>query len=174
LRSASTLELVTSTSTEAPPEAATRVLTRASSNTSNPDASFQSKQERSEVWRKVQAERKKYVQFVQIAKITKELLNEAFTKCGLRDFQGKAKESHRLFVASADLLNESTTEPWNRLAVPPEMPMTAIAEWMKDFKSGYDFLMLADGRSKEAYRIWQKALIVECYSWSFFPLLPDN
>ena len=59
------------------------------------------------------------------------------------------KDSNRAFVCSADLLCEHPTEPWSRLASPPDTVLRAVCDWMKEFKGAHDFIVLFDGRSKE-------------------------
>jgi hypothetical protein len=82
--------------------------------------------ERNKIWKQAQAERKKYVQILTLAKgapVTCQQFTETFKKSAVRDFAGKAKVSHRAILFSADLMWESDVEPWFKFENPVEADM---------------------------------------------------
>ncbi len=160
LRLTATLSAVPSSDTGAPAAGPSRVLQlhKSTTSASEDEDHTSAKQEREDVWRRSQIERRKFVHIMAIPSLSKENLDSAFTKCPLRDFAGKHKESHRAFVCDASLLSEHPTEPWAQLAPPPALAMKTIAEWFKEFKGPVDFLLFFDGRSRQCMLLWQEYL----------------
>ncbi|CAK9068446.1 unnamed protein product [Durusdinium trenchii] len=66
---------------------------------------------------------------------------------------GVLNTSHRLFVASADLLVEQGEEPWAMASVPPQALWKEMVGFMAATASGpADFIMAFDGRMREVRR----------------------
>jgi hypothetical protein len=103
---------------------------------------------RSELQRKCTLERMKYVQFVTIAKLSKKNLEDAYTSSGVRQIQ-TAKDAHRGFFFSADLIVEHAKEPWLRPQYPVQTTLKEITDWSKEVKGAHDWLFFFDGRSRE-------------------------
>ena len=144
MRGCGSLEVVAASASGAPP----RALKRNSSEDSNADETGAAERERDQLWKTAQAERKKYVNIITVPRMTQEALTAAYQKCPIQNFAG-AKDSHRAFFCSADLMCENPHEPWARLAVPSETVLRSVCDCMKEFKGGHDFIVLGDGRSKE-------------------------
>jgi hypothetical protein len=107
--------------------------------------------------KRASVERKKYVQFVVVPRLAKSELDAAFARSGIRNAQ-TGKDSHRLFVCCADLIVEHPSEPWIRSQGPDEKTLTEIADWFKEMKGGYDWLLLFDGRNRETLQRLQKLM----------------
>lgn len=150
--------------TAAPPPVATRVLKQWDSEASEAGGATRAQEEedRQEVWRSAQALRRKSAAVVPWAFDTGAAgLNRLLVKPGpVRDFKGKAKEAHRAFIFSADLLAETAAEPWRELsdtAIEGPHP-EALINWMLEQKGASDILIFADGRSRKARRVLEDAL----------------
>ena len=121
--------------------------------------------ERARVWKLVQAERRKYVTFSVPKGYSKDNLMAAFRSCGkVFQFSGQLNSAHRLFTASADLLVESTTEPWFQAGIPEESAWKAIVEFCSGTTGSTDFTALFDGRMRTCRRIhelWLSSVAVE-------------
>ena len=75
------------------------------------------------------------------------LVQAVFEKTAAYTFSGKAVESHRLFLFSADLVAESSVTPWS--AVPEWHDHgTALVEFMVGQTGPADVLVFCDGRSR--------------------------
>ena len=144
MRGCGSLEVVAASASGAPP----RALIRNLSDESNAEDHGAAQRERDGLWKTAHMERKKYVNIFTVPRLTKEALTGAYQKCTMFKYAG-GKDSNRAFVCSADLLCEHPTEPWSRLASPPDTVLRAVCDWMKEFKGAHDFIVLFDGRSKE-------------------------
>ena len=103
---------------------------------------------RSDVQKITSQERKKYVQFVTIAKLTKAHLDEVCNSSGIRQMH-TCKDNNRAFFFSADLICEHPSEPWLRVQYPEQDVTKPVTEWFKEMKGAHDWLFLLDGRSRE-------------------------
>ena len=144
MRGCGSLEVVAASASGAPP----RALIRNLSDESNAEDHGAAQRERDGLWKTAHMERGKYVNIFTVPRLTKEALTGAYQKCTMFKYAG-GKDSNRAFVCSADLLCEHPTEPWSRLASPPDTVLRAVCDWMKEFKGAHDFIVLFDGRSKE-------------------------
>ena len=76
-------------------------------------------------------------------------------------FSGKAGDTHRVFVFSADLFSESGSKPW---AATPDLPGTeadVFVKWLLSNTSQEDVLLLCDGLSRIS-RLKLETLVLEC------------
>ena len=71
-------------------------------------AAGEKKKERQEAWRQAQTARKKFVYIGTSLTATKQQVQSFFEKTPCFGFKGKAGESHRVFLFSADLIDESS------------------------------------------------------------------
>eukprot|EP00438_Fugacium_kawagutii_P000049 Skav202750 [mRNA] locus=scaffold3516:24380:31633:+ [translate_table: standard] len=85
--------------------------------------------DRERIWKLVQGERRKYITFSVVPRYSKDALNNVFRQCGkVWSFTGQLNSSHRLIIASADLLSETSSEPWLNYSSPaPEVWKTEDA-----------------------------------------------
>ena len=103
---------------------------------------------RSDLQKKCTQERKKYVQFVTIPKITKKHMDDAYASSGVRQVS-TGKDSHRGFFFSADMHVEHATDPWlNHRCVGDDI-LKAVTESYKEMKGSHDWLFFFDGRNKD-------------------------
>lgn len=115
--------------------------------------------ERERVWKLVQGERRKYITFSVVSKYSKDALNHAFRQCGkVWSFTGQLNSSHRLIIASADLIEENQAEPWLNLSPRKADVWKSVAEFCLGVTGSTDFSLMCDGRMREARRIQ-----VPCY-----------
>ncbi|CAE7431728.1 Cdkl4 [Symbiodinium sp. CCMP2592] len=109
--------------------------------------------ERERQWKAVQTERRKFVSFSVPNKISNDCLVNAFRGCGkVFTHKGTLNSSHRLIVASADLLSEAGTDPWLK-GTPPSEEWKEICAFAKDISGPEDFVVLFDGRMREIRRV---------------------
>ncbi|CAE7761892.1 MPK1 [Symbiodinium sp. CCMP2592] len=115
--------------------------------------------ERERQWKAVQTERRKFVSFSVPNKISKDCLVNAFRGCGkVFTHKGTLNSSHRLIVASADLLAEAGTDPWLK-GTPPSEEWKEICAFAKDISGPEDFVVLFDGRMREIRRVSEDLLL---------------
>ena len=151
-------------STAAPPPATTRELKRWSSEVSEGGGGTRAQLEadRQDCWRRAQALRRKEAAVFPWAYDTGSAgLDKILSKPGaVKDFQGKPKESHRAFVFSSDLADETASEPWRELSdTAADSPQAgAMISWMLSQRGPSDVLVFADGRSRKARRVLEEAL----------------
>ena len=110
--------------------------------------------ERERAWKTVQSERRKLASFSVPRAMTKDAFLASFRGCGkVFAHGGVLNTSHRLFVASADLLVEQGEEPWAMASVPPQALWKEMVGFMAATASGpADFIMAFDGRMREVRR----------------------
>ena len=112
--------------------------------------------ERERAWKAVQAERRKLVSFSVPKTWTKDALLASFRGCG-KVFQhnGILNTSHRLFIASADLITEQGEEPWINPTPPPnQLWQEIVGGFLSPAATGSaDFLIAFDGRMREIRRL---------------------
>ena len=114
------------------PQPSLRSLVRQTSDGADPKAA---EAERADVWKRAQTQRKKLVHLAVVKDALKvSSYQDIFKKRGgaVQTFVGKPGEDHRLFVASADLMNCCGAEPWKN----PSMPNERILATTMDFLSG--------------------------------------
>eukprot|EP00435_Cladocopium_sp_Y103_P014364 s1151_g3.t1 len=105
---------------------------------------------RERVWKQVQAERRKFVTFSVVPKLTKESLQSALRASGkVWSHSGQLNSSHRLIFASADLATEDGAEPWLQPSPPQAAQWNAVAEFAVSLTGPTDFCLLCDGRMRE-------------------------
>ena len=119
-------------------------------------------QDRQECWRRAQAMRRKEATvapwgFDSGSQGLARILNKPGA---VKDWKGKAKESHRAFVFSADLAGEAAGEPWRELSdgAAETAQSAALIAWMLEQKGLADILVFCDGRSRRARRILEESL----------------
>lgn len=111
--------------------------------------------ERERTWKLVQSERRKLVSFSVPKTWSKDNLLTAFRACGkVFAHNGVLNTSHRLFVASADLVTEQGDEPWLYSSMPPAGLWKEVLGFAAASATGTsDFVMAFDGRMREIRRI---------------------
>ena len=134
-------------STSAPAPSLLNSLT--SHGTDVPDADG----ERERQWKTVQSERKRFVSLSVPKTWTSDGLGGAF-RCSGKVFNhsGTLNSSHRLIVASADLLHEEGDEPWLNLQSPASNLWKDIVTFCSSASGTTDFVMLFDGRMRQVRR----------------------
>ena len=137
--------VVSAASQAAAPRATLRELVRATSEGGDRE---QAAAERQDLWKRAVANRKKLVSLVQV-KSTKSKTSyyDALSKCSsVSGFQGKAGESHRVFVLSCDLLNQKGKQPWMTASAPDEKIFQEMIEFLTTYGRGdCDVIMTWDG-----------------------------
>jgi len=134
-------------STSAPAPSLLNSLT--SHGTDVPDADG----ERERRWKTVQGERKRFVSFSVPKTWTSDGLGGAFRSAGkVFNHSGTLNSSHRLIVASADLLHEEGDEPWLSLQSPASNLWKDIVTFCSSASGNTDFVMLFDGRMRQIRR----------------------
>lgn len=124
-------------STSAPAPSLLNSLT--SHGTDVPDADG----ERERRWKTVQGERKRFVSFSVPKTWTSDGLGGAFRSAGkVFNHSGTLNSSHRLIVASADLLHEEGDEPWLSLQSPASNLWKDIVTFCSSASGNTDFVML--------------------------------
>lgn len=109
---------------------------------------------RARAWKQVQSECRKFVTFSVVPKYTKEALNSAFRNSGkVWAHKGDLNTSHRLIVGSADLVTETSQEPWLTPSAPAADAWKALAGFCMGLAGNTDFIFLFDGRMREIRRI---------------------
>ena len=121
----------------------------------NPSVSLeQDAADRERAWKQVQSERRKFVTFSVVQKYSKESLNTAFRNSGkVWAHKGELNTAHRLVIGSADLVMETSQEPWLTPSAPGEDAWKAVAEFCMGLAGNTDFTLLFDGRMREIRRI---------------------
>ena len=109
--------------------------------------------ERERHWKTVQGERKRFVSFSVPKTWTSDGLGGAFRSAGkVFNHSGTLNSSHRLIVASADLLHEEGDEPWLSLQSPASNLWKDIVTFCSSASGNTDFVMLFDGRMRQIRR----------------------
>ncbi len=105
------------------------------------------KKERAEAWKQAQASRRRLVTIGPCRYNSKAQLDRHFEQYPMYKFAGKASESHRVFIFSADLFAEVQHQPWS---CPPEWHTSAqpAIEFMLGQQGPGDVLVVCDGRSR--------------------------
>lgn len=161
---ASHKKIIAVESSAAPPPVTTRELKRWTSEASEGggETRAQLEADRQDCWRRAQALRRKEASVFSWAYDTGSAgLDRILSKPGaVKDFTGKQKESHRAFVFSADLADETAAEPWRELSeTSADSPQAeAMISWMLAQRGPFDVLVFADGRSRRARRVLEEAL----------------
>ena len=115
--------------------------------------------EREDVWKRATAQRKKFATLLHVKDKKLNSLHEAYKKCGgVRVFKGVLNESHRAFVVSGDLLQESAKEPWRQVSVPVEKDFGDILKFMKEQRGDTDIVMAFDGLSRSGRRFLEDSI----------------
>ena len=76
----------------------------------------------------------------------------------MRAFSGTLNEAHRAFVVSADLLCETTNEPWRQMSNPVEKDFGDILKFISGQRGSTDVIMAFDGLSRTARRAMDTAV----------------
>ena len=109
--------------------------------------------ERDELWKRARAQRQKFVQFAHWKNKSKEGLDAIFSKAqSISGFSGRLNESHRGFMVSMDMIQESDVNPWLSTVCPKGGTTDAILSFATSREGGVDFVFCFDGRSREARR----------------------
>ena len=108
------------------------------------------KTERQDVWKRAVAQRKKYVT---LHLVKKPNLSQSYDDAVKRhtafsNFTGKAGEKHRVFVTSADLLNQSGQAPWQDACNPDKKMFEEQLNFLKTCRGPCDVVMAWDGCQK--------------------------
>ena len=113
------------------------------------------KAKREEIWKQVQSQRRQFVTFsVPKSFSTKDHLSAAFRASGkVHSHSGQLNHSHRLIVASADLITEADTDPWLHTTMPDKSTWKTMAEFCSGTLGPTDFALIFDGRMREARRL---------------------
>ena len=121
----------------------------------NPSTSLeQDAADRERAWKQIQAERRKFVTFSVVPRYAKDALNSAFRNSGkVWAHKGDLNTSHRLVIGSADLVAETSQEPWLTPSAPAAETWKAVAEFCIGLTGTTDFTLLFDGRMREIRRI---------------------
>ena len=77
---------------------------------------------------------------------------EVFRKSAARSFKGEVNVSHRAFVLSADLMDQSGREPWLQPSNPPPEIVAAAAAFVTSQRDAFDLALAFDGTMKEPRR----------------------
>ena len=132
----------------------TRELARFASEPSDPQDE-EKKKERQAAWKDAQGQRRKFVHVGTSRCATKQQLQTAFEKSSVYNFQGKAGESHRLFIFSAELWGETPTAPWGNS---PDLSGADVAlSWVCSQTGPTDVVLLCDGRSRTCRKTLEEA-----------------
>lgn len=117
--------------------------------------------ERERAWKLVQSERRKLATFSAPKTWSKDSLLTSFRACGkVFGHNGVLNSSHRLFVASADLIIEQGDEPWLTSSMPPAGLWKEVLGFAAASATGAsDFVIAFDGRMREIRRINDARLI---------------
>ena len=147
-------QLVSASTCQAP-ALSSRTLAKLQSNPDDPEPRRREEihAERNSTWQQAQAMRKK-VAVVGVCKaMSAKALQDYFEKCDKAfKFDGKAGQSHRLFVFSADCFWDASTTPWKTIVPWKESEGKAILDFMTQQRGPADCSLCFDGRSKECRR----------------------
>jgi len=146
--------VVGTTTGTGPPKASLRELIR---HNSAPEDREAAENERADVWRQAQTQRKKLVTLglVKDAK-DKNSYIEVFRKAtATRGFKGEANEHHRAFVVSADLLFQCGKEPWLQPSMPREDVLQAALEFITSHRDTFDVSVAFDGTMRKVRRLME-------------------
>lgn len=138
------------------PPAAPRELARLTSDPGVPDEE-EKRKERAEAWRQAQFARKKLVHVGHSRCSAKVQLQSYFEKTPIFNFGGKAGESHRLFIFSAELFAEARGSPWATHAEMSHATADVMLSWLGNQTGPTDVILLADGRSRACRKRLEKA-----------------
>lgn len=128
--------------------------------------------DRERIWRLVQGERRKYITFSVVPKHSKEAMTNAFRQCGkVWSFSGQLNSSHRLITASADLMPETSAEPWLNFSPPATDVWKSVAEFCMGVTGSTDFSLMCDGRMREMRRIHAPCLLSLASCFQHFVML---
>ena len=147
-----------SANTDEAPAIGGRALQRLLSDPENVAEQESVQAERNGIWRQAQGCRKKFVTLSTLKAKTLDAMTSALRVCGpVYKFNGNLNESHRLFVASADLIADGAAEaaPWSTLSPPSADYYKAMMAFLKAQNGQKDFIAAFDGRMKEC-RKWQE------------------
>lgn len=137
------------------PQTGLRSLIQRLSNPDDQDPDHAAaKEERESVWRQAVAVRKRFAT-LSVASTTDsmEAFRTAFNSSGsVHKFNGILNESHRLFVASADLIQDHGSEPWQHMCDPPQNTWLNMMQFLNSRDGARDFVLAFDGRSRESRR----------------------
>lgn len=134
-----------------PPRASLRELVR---HNSAPEDQESAEAERADVWRRAQTQRKKLVT-LGLVKNPKDKTSyaEVFKKASAaRGFKGEAGKSHRVFIVSADLMNQCGKEPWLQASAPDNDMLEAATEFVLSQRDTFDVALAFDGSIKACRR----------------------
>lgn len=97
------------------------------------------------------------MQIVPVRAGSEAALQAAYEKTPQFQFQGKAAQTHRLFVFSADLVHEQQSSPWSTVPAWRADLAGASIKWMLQQAGPADVLMFCDGRSRPCRAEIEKA-----------------
>jgi hypothetical protein len=169
-RALATTRAIATTADQAGPPASLRTLARRRSG-QNDEEVQKDEEERKAVWQKTQALRRRSVTLDCVRTNTVEGWQAAWRKCGaVRNFTGQLKETHRAFLLSADLITEVKDQPWSHITHSGGQ-LKPMLEFLLTMEGPTDFLLLFDGRSREARRAIEGATEKRphgCEAWIVF------
>ena len=139
------------------PALSVRALARQRSNPE--EDGDRTKEERDSTWRQVTSHRKKFATLSALkADMIEGGVTAAFRSCGpVNKFTGIVNESHRLFVASAELWHENKEEPWTQSSPPTPELWTTACKFVSSQTGPVDFGMAFDGRCRATRRVQEDA-----------------
>ena len=146
------------------PPPSTRTLVRYDSDAAEEGQTrAQSEKERQETWTKAQQLRRKIATVLVGPSGSAATLARAETvyekSAAVSGFKGQPRERHRAFIFSADLLAETSKEPWKEVSEPTDSPQVSL---LLDFvlckKGPFDVLIFCDGRSRKMRRVIEDKL----------------
>lgn len=108
---------------------------------------------RNHVWKQVQAERKKIISFSCPSSWSQESLAASLRQNSkIHQFSGMLNGSHRLFCASADLIEETGPEPWVTSTPPKDDQWKNMCSFIASLTGTTDFGLAFDGRMRTVRR----------------------
>jgi hypothetical protein len=114
--------------------------------------------ERESVWKQAVSQRKRFATLSVLKARSNDGLTAAFRLCGaVQSFKGVPNEAHRVFVLSADLLEEKVGKAWLSLSTAAKSDMETC-NYLKTVPGPTDFVVVFDGRSRDSRRIVQDCL----------------
>ena len=134
------------------PQASLRALVRQHSDGADTKAV---ETERADVWKRAQTQRRKFVTLATVKDPKKKAsYQDIMNKKGgeVAKFQGKAGEEHRLMTLSADLMFQSSDEPWKKPSHPDEHVLEAVCEFLSGCRGVADATVAFDGCMSKSRR----------------------
>jgi len=127
--------------------------------------------ERESVWKQAVSQRKKFATLSVLKAKTTDGITASFRLCGpVQNFKGVLNEAHRVFVLSADMLEERTGKAWLASSTPAKADLEVVCAFLKTVPGPTDFVVVFDGRNRASRRVIQDALSSAPHSCELFIL----